>query len=93
MLSASLSSSLSALPILYVDQLLELNKVVLFTDKNSDSDKTNKYLSILGKYNLGESLVLVEPNKKINPNEIRHYLTKLTDSIEVSLKWVFFRWM
>lgn len=83
MLSASLSSSLSALPILYVDQLLELNKVVLFTDKNSD--KTNKYLSILGKYNLGESLVLVEPNKKINPNEIRHYLTKLTDSIEVSL--------
>ena len=82
MLSASLSSSLSALPILYVDQLLELNKVVLFTDKNSD--KTNKYLSILGKYNLGESLVLVEPNKKINPNEIRHYLTKLTDSIEVA---------
>ena len=82
MLSASLSSSLSALPILYVDQLLELNKVVLFTDKNSDN--TNKYLSILGKYNLGESLVLVEPNKKINPNEIRHYLTKLTDSIEVA---------
>ena len=88
MLSASLSSSLSALPILYVDQLLELNKVVLFTDKNSD--KTNKYLSILGKYNLGESLVLVEPNKKINPNEIRHYLAKLTNSIEVSLKLCFF---